>query len=165
MDDHITYRDDFYGWSRRQAAVLRGMAARSDLPNDLDLEHVAEEIEDVGNEQRNAVQSHIRLIFVHMLKAASVERQELRAGWYAEIVNFHNEILGRSSNSMRQDIDVALLWRRAFKQARLDLRSRGEDLLVHSGSECPFVLDDLLDEEFDAEAALERVVALRPDAE
>jgi hypothetical protein len=124
MDDHITYRDDFYGWSRRQAAVLRGMAARSDLPNDLDLEHVAEEIEDVGNEQRNAVQSHIRLIFVHMLKVASVERQELRAGWYAEIVNFHNEILGRSSNSMRQDIRCGAALAASFQASHGPAESR-----------------------------------------
>jgi hypothetical protein len=43
-----------------QAAVLRRMAANpAALPNDLDLERVAEEIEEVGNEQLYAVESSL----------------------------------------------------------------------------------------------------------
>jgi hypothetical protein len=48
MDDQVTYKEDFYGWSQRQAATLRRLAGKRDLPNDLDLDHVAEEIEDVA---------------------------------------------------------------------------------------------------------------------
>jgi Domain of unknown function DUF29 len=163
MDERITYDDDFYGWSQQQAAVLREMAGRRDLPNALDLEHVAEEIEGVGDEQRNAVQSYIRLIFVHLLKAASVNRPQLRAGWYAEITNFHAEMLGRFSRSMRQEIDIPLLWRRAFRQAALSLQGHGDELRVPSDADCPFDLDDFLHEEFDFEAAVERVLALLPE--
>ena len=155
MDERITYDEDFYGWSRQQAAVLRRMAGRPDLPNDLDLEHVAEEIEDVGSAQRSSVQSYIRLIFVHLLKAASVSRPELRMKWFGEIANFHGDLLPRYSNSMRQDIDAALLWRRAFNAAN-------QDLLISADSKCPLELDDFLGEEFDFEAALARIEALIP---
>ena len=48
MDDQVTYEEDFCGWSQRQAAALRRLAGKRDLPNDLDLDHVAEEIEDVA---------------------------------------------------------------------------------------------------------------------
>ena len=163
MDEPITYDTDFYGWSRQQAAVLRRMADRPDLPNDFDLEHVAEEIEGVGDEQRYAVQSFIRLIFVHLLKAAAVDSPRLRAGWFAEIVNFHAEISGRYSRSMRRDIDVALLWRRAFKQARLALESHGDALGLPPDLDCPFDLDDFLAEEFDSAAALGRILLLAPE--
>ena len=68
MDD--LYDTDILAWSQRQAAVLRDLAARRDLPNELDLDHVAEEIEDVGRSELNAVQSFIRLCLVHIVKAA-----------------------------------------------------------------------------------------------
>jgi uncharacterized protein DUF29 len=51
MDQTTLYEEDIYAWSQHQARVLRGLAGSGlRLPNDLDLEHVAEEIEDVGNE-------------------------------------------------------------------------------------------------------------------
>jgi hypothetical protein len=58
MDD--SYDTDILAWSEQQASVLRGLRSRGDLPNELDLEHVAEEIEDVGRSELNAAQSLIR---------------------------------------------------------------------------------------------------------
>ena len=50
------YERDFYAWTRRQASELRRWAATR--PNlDLDLAHIAEEIEGLGKEQRNALRS------------------------------------------------------------------------------------------------------------
>jgi Domain of unknown function DUF29 len=164
MDDQITYDEDFYGWSQQQAAVLREMADRRDLPNALDLEHVAEEIEDVGKAQRSSVENHLRQIFVHLLKAASVDRAELRKDWLGEVGNFHDDTFGRYSNSMRQEIDVPDLWRRALRTARLKLEGHRDKLLVPPGAECPFELDDLVKREFDPEAALQHVLALVPEA-
>ena len=54
MTQAALYDEDIYAWAQHQARVLRGLAgANLGLPNDLDLdlEHVAEEIEEVGNEQ------------------------------------------------------------------------------------------------------------------
>jgi hypothetical protein len=160
MDERLTYDEDFYGWSQQQAAVLREMAGRRDLPNALDLEHVAEEIEDVGKAQRSSVENHLRQIFIHLLKAASVDSAELRKDWLGEIGNFHDDTFGRFSNSMRQEIEIDDLWRRAFKTAQLKLEGHGDTLRVPPGSKCPFELDDLVRRDFDPEAALQRVRAL-----
>ncbi|MBV9250426.1 MAG: DUF29 family protein [Acetobacteraceae bacterium] len=62
------YDDDVYAWSEQQAAALRKLVTRRDLPNELDLAHVAEEIEDVGVSQLHAVRSLIRLILIHAIK-------------------------------------------------------------------------------------------------
>ncbi|GEM_PF-5947827 len=51
MADSDLYDTDILAWSEQQAAVLRALAVRHDLPNDLDLSHVAEEIEDLGLSQ------------------------------------------------------------------------------------------------------------------
>ena len=45
------YEDDFYAWTQAQAKELRRFArSRPNLP--LDLAHIAEEIADLGTEQR-----------------------------------------------------------------------------------------------------------------
>ena len=48
MGGSSLYDNDVYAWAEQQAAVLRGLAARRDLPNELDLANVIEGIEDVG---------------------------------------------------------------------------------------------------------------------
>ena len=71
MDDRFSYEDDFLVWTERQATALRALAkSRADLPNDLDLEHVAEEIEDLGISELKTVRSYIRNILIHVIKAA-----------------------------------------------------------------------------------------------
>ena len=61
------YEDDFYAWTREQARALRRLA--ESRPNvGLDLEHLIEEVEDLGTSQRDAVRSHLRTIIEHCLK-------------------------------------------------------------------------------------------------
>ena len=126
MDDRITYDEDFFGWSQQQAAALRDLARRRDLPNELDLAHVAEEISDVGNAELNSVRSFLRNLLAHVMKAASSTRPELVPSWRREIVNFHLELMGRYSPSMRQKLDLEDLWELATRQAAADLEVHGE---------------------------------------
>jgi hypothetical protein len=53
------YAEDFYAWTQHQAAVLREMTVAY---NRFDRQHVAEEIEDLGKSERDAVRSQIRRI-------------------------------------------------------------------------------------------------------
>ncbi len=45
MSEAGLYEADIFEWSERQAEVLRVVASRRDLPNELDLLNIAEEIE------------------------------------------------------------------------------------------------------------------------
>ena len=56
MPDGPRYDDDFYAWTQFQAQVLRSLRTRD---NRFDREHLAEEIEDLGKSERNAVRSQI----------------------------------------------------------------------------------------------------------
>ena len=57
------YEHDFYSWSLEQARLIRaGQLAAIDRTN------VAEEIESLGIEQFNKLESAIRVLLVHMLK-------------------------------------------------------------------------------------------------
>lgn len=69
MSGSTLYDDDILLWSEQQAAAIRRLApTRRDLPNELDIENVAEEIESVGRSELAAVESHLQLIFVHLIK-------------------------------------------------------------------------------------------------
>lgn len=59
----ITYDQDIIAWANEQAAHLR--AGRFDL---LDLEHIAEEIEDVGKSEQRELESRIAILLMHLLK-------------------------------------------------------------------------------------------------
>ena len=57
------YEQDFYAWTVEQAAALRSRELRR-----VDVEHVAEEVEDMGKSQRRGVKSALTVILIHLLK-------------------------------------------------------------------------------------------------
>lgn len=149
MSGTSLYDEDVYAWSEQQAAALRRLAGRRDLPNELDLAHVAEEIEDVGISQLHAVRSRIQLILVHAIKCwADPDAASIRH-WAAEIGTWHTDLLDRLTRSMRARVDMAQLWRRAVRQARLDLEARERDAARDqvvsrlADTPCPIALEQL----------------------
>jgi hypothetical protein len=63
------YEQDLYAWTQEQVALMREGAM-----HELDLEHLIEEIEDVGHSQRDALASHLVILLTHLLKLASAAR-------------------------------------------------------------------------------------------
>jgi hypothetical protein len=66
MPDDL-YDRDALAWAERQAALLRRVA-RGESVNDVDWNHVVEEIEDVGISQLSAVHSYLRQVLAQLLK-------------------------------------------------------------------------------------------------
>ena len=57
------YEQDFYAWSREQAALLRaGNAAEADLA------HIAEEIESMGKTEKRELMSRLTVLLLHLAK-------------------------------------------------------------------------------------------------
>ncbi len=59
----IAYEKDIVAWANEQASFIR--AGRFDL---LDIEHLAEEIEDVGKSEKRELASRMALLLSHLLK-------------------------------------------------------------------------------------------------
>lgn len=163
MDRADRYHDDSHAWSEQQVQVLRRLArSRHELPNALDLERVAEEIEDVGTGQRRAAESLLRQILVHLLKRATSGATPPARHGRAEIVGFHNDLLSTLTPSMRHRIDMDTIWRRAVRQARATLDAEGAldehaaAILAWAMSEPvgPVTLDALAAEELDVDGSL-----------
>ena len=137
------YERDILSWSEHQADLLRRLA-RGERVNDVDWEHVVEEIEDVGLSELHSVESCLDLTLVHLMRvhgwpgSLSVER------WRGEIGSFQKNAVRRFSPSMRQRIDLARLYRDALEQVA-GLRYDGIE--PHAlPVVCPFTLDEVLTE-------------------
>lgn len=145
------YDEDFYAWTRAQARELRRFAqARPNLPLDLplDLPHLAEEIRDLGKEQRNAVRSLARHILVHLLLLRFSPATEPRRGWQDEIDVARSDIADRLSTTLYRDLERQFpqLHTQARRRAQRKLESHGEP--VELPETCPFPLVQVLDDDW-----------------
>src|SRR5689334_3469889 len=149
MDQTALYEEDIYAWSQHQARLLRDLArAGLPLPNDLDLEHVAEEVEDVGNEQRFAVENSLVQAFIHVIKIVALPEDQAVRHWLKEIGAFLYNARRRYRPSMRQNIAEQQLWADAHRRARQDLEIDGQ-AVPPLPLALPFTLDELLVAEAD----------------
>src|SRR5205085_7862178 len=62
-ETHLAYENDFYKWTQNQIAFLQKKEFTK-----LDIDHLIEEIESLGNSEKNAIESHMIVLFVHLLK-------------------------------------------------------------------------------------------------
>jgi hypothetical protein len=75
-----TYQTDLALWAAQQAKALRDVAqAGGNAP--VDWEHVAEEIESLGSEQRQALENLIGTIVEHLMKLQASPATDPRRGW------------------------------------------------------------------------------------
>jgi hypothetical protein len=160
MTDVADYDTDILLWSERQAALLRELGARvRGLPNDLDLENVAEEIESVGRTEFRAAESFLLLILQHAIKAAAAASPEPVPHWLAEIRTFHDQHLSAVTPAMRRRFDLDRLWAKARKRVSEDRADIGEAPLVLPDA-CPFDIAFFDDESFDARTLVDRLATI-----
>jgi Domain of unknown function DUF29 len=140
------YEDDFFAWTQLQAKELRRFArTRPNLP--LDLEHIAEEIADLGTEQRNAVRSWTARVIEHLLLLEHSPASEPRRGWINETVTLRRDIERRLTPVLRRDLKRHL--ERRYEEARTDLARKLErygeaDVAARLPERCPYTLDQVL---------------------
>lgn len=140
------YEDDFYAWTQLQARELRRFAQTR--PNlSLDLAHIAEEIADLGIDERRRVRSWTRRIIEHLLLLEHSPAQDPRRGWINEVVSFRREIDDHLSATLRRDLKRQLP--RLYDQARSDLLKKlqlyGEDdIAARLPESCLYTLDQVL---------------------
>lgn len=148
------YDTDFFEWSQDQAQLLKSLRlAGTELPAGLDIDQIAEEIEDLGKAELHAVEGHIRNILVHLLKAVSKPESSSVGHWRAESANFYAELSQKYSRSMRQRIDINKLWRLSVRVARDALKEYDDELASGLPVLCPFTIDDLVSDDFDFDQA------------
>jgi Domain of unknown function DUF29 len=139
------YDTDFYTWTQAQAAALRG----KDLAA-LDLEHLAEEIEDVGNSVRFALESQLVRLLLHLLKLAYDPSARPRRGWLVTVDAARAEIAKRATGGLSHH--PARYLPEAYRQARRRLSLALDRPLTTCPETCPWTVEQVLDEDFWPEA-------------
>ncbi len=136
------YERDFYSWCMEQAAHLReGRLARIDLAN------LAEEIESLGKEQENALESSLRVLLVHLLKWRYQPRRRTRS-WAGTIVRERGNYERRlRKNPGLKPIQEALL-HEAYGRARREAAAETGLSLSRLPEACPFTLAQALDDDY-----------------
>jgi len=94
------YDEDFYDWTISTALLLRQRRFA-----EIDIAHLAEEVEDMGKRERRALESHIRNVTLHLLKW-QYQPEKRAASWRQSIRNGRIEIqkLLRDSPSLASHI-------------------------------------------------------------
>jgi hypothetical protein len=104
------YDTDLVLWSREQADLLRRMGAGERVNDRVDWEHVAEEIQSLGNSDRRDVRSRIHTVLRHLIKLQVSPADQPRTGWKHTIVEQRIQIerLLEDSPSLRRFVSEAI---------------------------------------------------------
>lgn len=136
------YDTDIVAWASEQAELLRGGNWAA-----LDVEHIAEEIEDVGKSEMRELDSRVAVLIGHLLKW-KFQPQIRSKSWLATIKNQRERVdsrLGRTPSLKRFLADPAWLnevWRDALALAAGET---GLDLLTEGPI---WSIEDILDPDF-----------------
>ena len=139
-----SYDDDFYAWTQYQADVLRSMRTRD---NRFDREHVAEEIEDLGKSERDALESQISRVVEHFLKLTYSPAVGPRYGWMGSIADARRIIRKKITATLRRHAEqkFAELYQDGREAAELSLRDYGEHAAASAlPSTSPYTLEQVL---------------------
>lgn len=139
------YEKDFLLWSEQQAAALRAGNLTA-----LDKDGLLEELEDMGNERKEALQSLIRNILAHLLKLEYSSATDPRAGWVEEITEFRAQAETKLDDTPSLKHYAEGLHQKAWPQARkmVEKSFRVYQKKAKLPNDCPYTLDNVLDYDF-----------------
>jgi hypothetical protein len=84
-----SYEQDFYGWIQNTVSCIQTGALDA-----VDWEQLAEELKDLGNEQKNQLESRLLVLYEHLLKLTywSQQRDYNQRGWRATILEQRKQL-------------------------------------------------------------------------
>jgi hypothetical protein len=138
----IDYEEDFHGWAHQQAELIRtGQLAQ------LDLDHIAGELEDLGNSQRSELESRLTLILQHLLKWQYQPARRSRS-WTNTVIEQRSRVrrLLRKNPSLNAKIDEVVA--EAYEYARLRASAETDQVIETDPSGCPWTPGQILEEVF-----------------
>ena len=135
------YDTDFYGWTQAQAEALRAKDWAA-----LDMDHLAEEIEDVGNSVRFAIESQLVRLLLHLLKLRHDPATRPRRRWKATVDAAREEIAKRATGGLQHHPERYLP--DAYRQARRRAMLAMDRPLGGIPEICPLTIAQVLNADF-----------------
>jgi hypothetical protein len=136
------YDQDFYLWTQRTAAQLRARQF-----DEIDIDNTAEEIESLGRNDRNELNSRLAVLLQHLLKWQFQPDKRSRS-WQATIEVQRRDISKRleQSPSLRPSLpdEITDCYPHARNIASIETGIWKTDF----PNSCPWTVEDILDPEF-----------------
>ena len=144
------FETDHVAWLAEQAATMRRLAAAgTNVP--LDLELLAEELDDMARELRAACASHTATIIQHLLKLEYSPAEEPRRGWQNTVRtardNLANRITTTIANELEDELDRRYQLARRMAQADLE-QFHENDAAKRLPRRCRYTLAQIRDAEW-----------------
>jgi hypothetical protein len=143
MSEAIDYDRDFHAWALRSAALMR-----QGKLDELDLEHIAEELESMGASEHRELLHRLQVLLLHLLKYQF--QPERRGKSWRLAINHQRTAIERlfeQSPSLRRLLDegaIAKVYAKAVKDAVIET-----DLDPHAFPiTCPYPLEQVLAEDW-----------------
>ncbi len=136
------YDTDVVAWSEEQAALIRAGKFSA-----LDLEHIADEVEDVGKSEKRELASRLTVLLAHLLKW-SAQPEHRGASWRGTIKEQRAEVADILDDApslrllLRDEAWMERTWARAVG------RAMSETELDAFPASCPWTLEQMLDAGF-----------------
>jgi hypothetical protein len=138
------YNHDIIAWANEQARLVRNK--QFDL---LDLEHIAEEIEDVGKSEQRELASRMTVLLCHLIKWVY---QPARQGssWQATIKTQRNRITYRlkKTPSLKTCLEDSEWWADAWADARDAATKETAIAYDQFPDQCPWTVENILSEDW-----------------
>ncbi|MGK7933339.1 MAG: DUF29 domain-containing protein [Microcystaceae cyanobacterium] len=147
------YEQDFSEWVTQTIHTLQQKEF-----NSLDIEHLIEELQDLGKSEKRALESNLMILLAHLLKlkVQNDVPETMKDSWYRSIIEHRQRI----EKQLRETPSLKSYLPLAINKAYVD----GRKLAIKEGKlasfgipipqeteypkECPFHLEQLLDNDF-----------------
>ncbi|MDE2005216.1 MAG: DUF29 domain-containing protein [Rhodospirillales bacterium] len=143
---------DFLRWTIAQAAALRRTGAvRTNTPDPIDWEDVAEEIEALGRSERAALRSRIAVIVEHLSKLALSPAGPPREDWFDTLDTQRRELRHVLADSSSLKPEVPALVAAANGATRSQIAraaARRKKTLTADPASLEFSAEQVLDEDY-----------------
>lgn len=141
------YEADFFAWANEQAALLRAGKLSA-----ADIEHIAEEIEDMGRAEQRELENRLKQLLLHLLKWR-FQPERRGSSWQASIRIQRVEIAKHIKKNPSLKADIAETMSDAYEVAQI--AAAGETGLLETvfPAECPWSYEQIMDAGFWPDAA------------
>jgi hypothetical protein len=136
------YEQDYYLWIEQTVQLLK-----TERLAELDYKNLLEEIEDMGRNQKNAVESNLIVLMLHLLKWQY--QPQLQCGsWQGSIREHRRRILKSLKDSPSLQPYLSEIWLESYQEARLQAADETELAVEIFPEQCPYTIENILNTDY-----------------
>ncbi len=136
------YDKDYYLWLEKTVRLLK-----EGRLTELDINNLIEEIEDMGRSEKNALESNLIVLLMHLLKW-KYQPEKQSGSWRGSIREHRRRILKAFKNSPSLKRYFEEIFEESYQEARKQAADETELSLNIFPETCPFKVEEILDSEY-----------------